>query len=59
MWIDLGEPVLFLILLIWGGFVVVAFFWTFIDKKNRQSLRDFFKRLFETTPQRGNQRDQK
>ncbi len=50
MWIDLGEPILFLILLAWGLFVAVAFFWTFTDEKNRQSLKDFFKRLSETTP---------
>ena len=56
MWIDLGEPLLFLILVFWGLFVGVAFIWTFIDKKNRQSLKEFLNRVFQTSPHKGHQR---
>ncbi len=50
MWIDLGEPILFLILLSWALFFFVAIFWTFLDKKNRQGFKEFLNQLTQPNP---------
>ena len=49
---DLGYPILLSILFCWVSFALLAFFTTFLKKKNLQEFKNYMKRITDPHPHR-------